>query len=304
MVHENSQGRDNVRAQQAGEPRALIVGCGYLGTVTARMLVAAGREVWATTRSRERWQTLESVVARLIQYDISGAEAGGTLPTQADAGPWDVFVMLTPSAIAPTMDVGRGYDHLLDAIGTLKPRRAVLVSSTGVYGEPAGATVTAETPAQAAGDRGARLLGIEDRWLEAGARYRVCRLAGIYGPGRVIGRQAVLNGDALPGDPDAWLNLIHVEDAAELVLRCAAADNAQRIELGSDGEPVKRGAYYAHLASLLGAQAPRFERKYRARSASKRCDPGSTMERLGWAPRYRGYRHGLADSIGADDINL
>lgn len=282
--------------------RALIIGCGYLGAVAARTLAAAGREVWATTRSRDRWKALEGVVANLIRYDIADPDTRSVLPLSSAGDRWDVFVMLTPSTIASALHAGGGFDQLLDTVGALNPRRAVIVSSTGVYGEQAGMTVTAETPPEPSGARGQRLLEIENRWLEAGPVHRVCRLAGIYGPGRVVGRQSVVNGDTLPGDPDAWLNLIHVEDAAELAVRCATNDNARAVELGSDGEPVKRAAYYAHLATLLGARSPEFASAQRARSGSKRCDPASTMKRLDWAPQYRDYRIGLADSLRADGV--
>jgi len=277
--------------------RALIIGCGYLGAVTARKLAAAGRhEVWATTRTRDRWEALATNCTRLLQYDISRAGSENVLADDFDPGSSDIFVMLTPSAIVPAMADG-GYGRLLEVIVTLNPRRAVLVSSTGVYGEQAGRTVTAATSPQPVGARGKQLLEIENRWLGAGARHRVCRLAGIYGPGRVVGRESLLNGTVLPGDPDAWLNLIHVEDAAELVIRCASADNAHAVELGSDGEPVSRKTYYTWLADRLGAAPPRFDPAQRARSGSKRCDPRATLGRLGWTPQYGDFRAGLAASL-------
>ena len=293
--------RVNARTPQASTARALIIGCGYLGAVTARMLAAAGqREVWATTRTRDRWEALGTGCTRLLQYDISRAGAENILPRDFDAGSSDVFVMLTPSAIGPALADG-GYSRLLEAIVTMNPRRAVLVSSTGVYGEQDGGIVTAETPPQPPGTRGKQLLDIENRWLGAGAQHRVCRLAGIYGPGRVVGRESLLNGAVLPGDPGAWLNLIHVEDAAELVIRCARADNAHAIELGSDGDPVSRKTYYTWLASLLGAAPPQFDPAQRARSGSKRCDPRATQQRLGWTPKYCDFRAGLAASLNAND---
>lgn len=294
---------DGVRgpeAQASLPPRALIIGCGYLGAVAARQLAAAGREVWATTRTRDRWEQLGACCARLIQYDIGRAGDEGALPAHNDAGSFDVFVMLTPSAIQPAIASG-GYRRLLEAVAALNPRRAVLVSSSGVYGEQTGGRVTAETPPRPVSARGAKLLDIENQWLAAGVQQRVCRLAGIYGPQRVIGRAALSRGEVLPGDPEAWLNLIHVEDAADLVIRCASVDNALAVELGSDGEPVSRGTYYTYLASVLGVAPPRFDRVRAARAGSKRCDPDSTLRRLGWTPKYQNYRAGLAASVDEDD---
>lgn len=293
-------GSAHERAAPASLPRALIIGCGYLGAVAARRLAIAGREVWATTRTRDRWEHLGAWCARLIQYDISRAGDAGALPAQKDAGAFDVFVMLTPSAIAPAIADG-GYRRLLEAVVALNPRRAVLVSSSGVYGEQAGGRVTAETPPQPVAARGTQLFDIENQWLAAGLQHRVCRLAGIYGPQRVIGRAALTRGEVLPGDPDAWLNLIHVEDAADVVIRCASVDNAHAVELGSDGEPVSRETYYTHVASLLGAAPPRFDRAQHARSGSKRCDPDSTLRRLDWTPKYGNFRAGLAASLDENE---
>src|SRR5262249_31940775 len=86
----------------------------------------------------------------------------------------------------------------------------------------------------------------------------VLRFAGIYGPGRVIRRQAIVAGEPLVGDPEKWLNLIHVADGAAAVH--AAADRAapgQTYNV-SDGTPVTRRDFYTTLAHLLGASEPRF----------------------------------------------
>lgn len=296
MTSEGAGERSRPDGAAAPPSCALIIGCGYLGAVAARLLAAAGCEVWATTRSRDRWTDLRFSCARLFEYDVRRIPEKDVLPVYDGPGCLDVFVMLTPSAIVPAMDTG-GYRRLIEAIGAMAPRRAVLVSSTGVYGEQAGGRITAETPPQAPAGRGQQLVSIENEWLAAGTHHRVCRLAGIYGPGRVIGRDTLINGDSLPGTAQAWLNLIHVEDAADLVIRCAGYAGAHDIELGSDGHPVSRGTYYATLASLLGVAPPRFDRERQARSGSKRCDPGSTMQRLSWSPRYRDYRAGLVASL-------
>ncbi len=278
------------------QPHGLIIGCGYLGAVAARRLADAGRAVWATTRTQGRWDQLAACCTRLTRFDITAAGNAGALPPSDTVGPFDVFVMLTPSAIVPAIATG-AYNRLIAAIAALNPRRAVLVSSTGVYGEQAGGSVTAETPPRPNSIRGKQLLEIETQWLGAGRQYRVCRLAGIYGPGRVIGREALRRGEALPGDPQAWLNLIHVDDAADLAIRCASTENAHAVELGSDNCAVSRDTYYSYLASLLGAGAPRFDPGRSARSGSKRCDPGSTLRRLDWHPQYQDYRAGLAASL-------
>ena len=42
----------------------------------------------------------------------------------------------------------------------------------------------------------------------------VLRFAGLYGPGRVVRRTLIEQGEPIPGDPDKLFNLIHIDDAA------------------------------------------------------------------------------------------
>src|SRR5262249_57188389 len=86
----------------------------------------------------------------------------------------------------------------------------------------------------------------------------ILRFAGIYGPGRLLGRQAVEAGEPLVGDPDRWLNLIHVEDGAAAVLAAEARGEPGAVYNVCDDRPVRRRAFYAELARLLGAPKPRF----------------------------------------------
>jgi len=278
--------------------RALIIGCGYLGTHTATALKARGCDVLATTRSDQRAAGLREAGLRVVRFDIASDRNRIEFPQAWKNLPFDAYFMLPPSTFAAVMESGAGFDRLLGELDAAPIRRALLVSSTAVYGAVHEGAVSAESSAEADDERGRRLVAIEDRWRRAGSRFRICRLAGLYGPGRVIGRRQVSNAETLPGDPEAWLNLIHIEDAAALVVACVSSEHAREIELGSDGHPVKRGDYYRYLARSLNAPQPRFDRSSAARIGSKRCDPASTMRRTGWRPRFPDFKRGL-DSIFA-----
>ena len=65
--------------------------------------------------------------------------------------------------------------------------------------------------------------------------------------------------------PDTYLNLIHVEDAAETVCAAAAGtpatiDVGPELFLVADGHPVLRRHYYGFVAEQIGAAAPTFTR--------------------------------------------
>src|SRR6185312_6222972 len=77
-----------------------------------------------------------------------------------------------------------GLRHLLEAAGAAAWRRVLLVSSSAVYGEHAGAWVDERTSTAPLAFNG-RILRDAEQWLAAQCPGSVVlRLAGLYGPGR------------------------------------------------------------------------------------------------------------------------
>jgi len=279
----------------------LIIGCGYLGRVVARQCQRLGVPVVLTTRSEERAKRLASEFGPVVhRLDLAQADAAAHLQA-VGLHAQRALVLLTPGALMDEAGGMAPLQHLCAGLATLPQlRRAVLSSSTAVYGDRAGQTVNADSACSAVSPRERRLLEIETHWLGSQGR-RVVRLAGLYGPGRVIGESGLSRAQAVDGDPDGWLNLIHIHDAASLVLRCLA-DHAgiAPIELGSDGTPVVRRTYYEFLAARMGCRRPAFSGAPAVRGgASRRCDPRLTVERTGWRPMYRDFRVGLAAELPA-----
>lgn len=235
---------------------ALIVGCGYLGRTLAPRLLARGVTVFGTTRSESHAQELARLGIRPMLVSVTRPVTFAALRPAIEAPALDVFYMVPPGRPgndpSPRNVVLGGIAHMVKQLRHARVRRAILVSSTAVYGQRGGRRVDADTPPQPNDQRGTFMLTGEQLWRDAGDAFYVVRLAGLYGPGRVIGLAAVREGSPLVGDPQALLNLIHVEDAAELLLAVATAKQPGRVELGCDGRPVLRRDYYAHLASLLG----------------------------------------------------
>ncbi|MEP6917218.1 MAG: SDR family NAD(P)-dependent oxidoreductase, partial [Acidobacteriota bacterium] len=122
----------------------------------------------------------------------------------------------------------------------------------------------------------------------------VLRLAGLYGPGRVPRSGDVSAGRTIAGSPDAYLNLIHVDDAARAVLAAAAAPLASSpVYVVSDGNPPSRGEYVGLLATRLGVAPPAFEG---GTGRGKRVRNARAVRELGLQIRYPSYREGLAAS--------
>lgn len=295
----------------AVSPTALIVGCGYLGMHTAARLLERGVSVFGTTRSETRAAQLAGLGIRPMLAHVTQPLTLAALRPALEADSLDVYYMVPPGrpgrSPTPRQTVLGGTAHVLKALRNsgANVRRAVLVSSSAVYGQSAGERVDADTEPAPGGERSRLLREGEKLWLNGGEAFYVLRLAGIYGPARIIGQEAVEQHAPLIGDPEALLNLIHVDDAVELLLAIMSADEPGRIELGCDGNPVPRLEYYTHLAERLGAPPPSVVDDEEAakrfglnverlrRSASKALDNIVTCRRTGWTPSYPTFRQGL-----------
>jgi nucleoside-diphosphate-sugar epimerase len=134
----------------------------------------------------------------------------------------------------------------------------VFASSTSVYGQTNGRWVDEDSPTEPADESGRVALEAERtaRALDPGVT--IVRYAGLYGPGRIIGRTGLERGEPIPGDPERYLNLIHVEDAAALAVAALDRGRAGRVYCASDDRPLPRRAYYSLVAKALSALAPRF----------------------------------------------
>jgi nucleoside-diphosphate-sugar epimerase len=208
-----------------------------------------------------------------------------------------VFVTLPPAGL-PRAAAGAVMLRLSAILQTVAITRIVVASSTAVYS--AADPVQVDSPIASADPRAATLLDIEAALRATAHEVCIVRLAGLYGPSRIIGREQLVRGEALPGTGSEWLNLVHVEDAARALVAAAYAPHAPRYALITDGVPVQRAAYYARLAALLGAAAPRYDGSPRRARTSRRCDPLPSWQALGVTPRYPSVLQTLEELVRAD----
>ena len=276
----------------------ILLGCGYLGTAVARLAVGRYRQIDAYVASATPRPELERAGISIHVGDIfSGATIASANLGSGVEHEKHALVMLPPSRIPAVKGAIGKLSDLLHAAGC---HRAVLISSTGVYAAGGGRFVSAESNNYGDTQRSVRLREIETEWLAAAETNSILRLAGIYGPGRVIGLQSLSAGKPVGGSPDAWLNLIHVEDAAELSLRCLGNSSA-RVELGADGNPVRRGEYYTYVAKSKNLAAPQFTGESLRNTESKRCDPSTSFRRLRFAPRFPDFKAGVDDAFAEEE---
>lgn len=249
----------------------LIVGCGYLGQRVAERWIAAGCRVHALTRSGSRAAELAARGIEPIVADVTIADTIRDLPEVATMF-WAVGFDRSAGTTARDVHVA-GLARVIAALPG--GPRIILSSSTGVWGNDDGGVVTEATPTSPSREAGRVLVEAETILRDhAPGRSTALRFAGLYGPGRLPRLDDLKAGRPIAADPDSWLNLIHVDDAAQVVCAVADAASPRPLYVVSDGRPIRRCDWYERLADASSSPAPTWDPAApRTRGADKRVDP-------------------------------
>jgi nucleoside-diphosphate-sugar epimerase len=257
--------------------KLFIFGMGYTSQVITARLRAAGWEVSGTGREGTvRFGERDAILAELA----AASHVLSSVPPGREGG--DPVLDIYGEALAAAPAGWIGY-----------------LSSTGVYGDTGGAWVD-ETAEVGSGRRSARTAA-DLAWQERfGARCRVFRLPGIYGPGRSAldrVRDGAAKRIALEGQV---FSRVHVEDIASGVI-AGMAGPAGVYNLGDD-EPSSQNAAIDEAARLLGVAPPPLQTLDEAAlspmalafyAENRRVANGKAKRVLGWRPEYPTYREGL-----------
>jgi len=289
--------------------QVIIVGCGYVGSRVAAAERARGARVLCLVRRPERAELLARQGLATHIADLDRPTTLGNLPS---AGALVYY-------FAPPPPQGRE-DPRIDSFlqnlaGRPAPRRIVLISTTGVYGDCAGAWVDETRPPAPRADRAHRRLDAEQRlqaWCErSGSQWAILRVPGIYGPGRLPRARLEAGSPVLAEALSPWSNRVHVDDLLTACLMAAHQPEAGGLYNVSDGTPTTMTDYFNRAADALGlprppqldAEAARRELSAGMRSylaESKRIDNRRMREELGVVLQYPDLAAGLAQSVAEE----
>ena len=231
----------------------LIAGCGYVGQRLALRL-RSQFDVTGLVRSAERAAELERLGIRALAIDFDRVRAGACLPERLDH---EAILYLTPPPVLGESDLR--LDRFLQ-LATVPPLTFVYVSTTGVYGDTAGAIVDESSAVQPRTDRGRRRVSAEEMtrvWCnERRVRRVVLRVPGIYGPDR-LPLERLRHYEPVVREREAGINnRIHVDDLVE-ACNCALANpEARGVYNVTDGRPLSSTAFINLVAKIAGLPAP------------------------------------------------
>ena len=278
----------------------IIAGLGYAGRAVAEAAAANGWRVIGTSRQPEAVKAPPGV--EVISFDAAG-------PAFAAASHW---LITTPPDEAGDPVLRR---HAA-ALASGNQRWIGYLSTTGVYGDRGGGTVDEATAPAPDQPRSQRRLAAEEAWRAARpahAALDLCRVGGIYGPGRApfaelragIARRVVKPGHSF--------SRIHRDDIAHAIMAAISTppEPGCRVLNFVADEPADSAAVMAEAARLLGMPPPPVVPFEEARAAmspmalsfwseNRRVANAATKAALGIEWRYPSYREGLAASLAEE----
>lgn len=278
------------------QPSLLFVfGLGYSAQQLARRLLAAGWQVAGTVRS-------EAKAAELRSQGIDARVWSGEGPVEVPEGAhWLITVPPGKEGCPAFLAVPKCPEL---------SRSVTYLSTTGVYGDMKGGWVTEWSEVFPGSPRAAARVTAEGQWLAyAGARARLVRLPGIYGPGRSAfdrlrdgtARRIVKDGQVF--------SRIHVDDIASGLEALMQRPDATGVFHLCDELPAPPQDVITYAAKLLGMPPPP-EIPFEAADLSpmaasfyaecKRVSNARAKAALNWHPAYPTYKEGLAAILAAE----
>jgi hypothetical protein len=234
--------------------RLLIAGCGDIGLRVARLASAAQVPTAALVRSADRAEQLQEQGLTAHLGDLDGTRPLRDIP----------FAGSTVLYLVPPPGGGHLDPRIRVFCGSVEPgeepRKIVYLSTSGVYGDCAGALVTEESPTNAQTMRARRRLDAESI-LRAWTRHRgialvVLRVTGIYGPGRLPLQRLRQGHPVLREEEAPFTNRIHADDLAQVCWAAAVKGEDGDIFNVSDGQPGTMTEYFNAVADAGGLPRP------------------------------------------------
>lgn len=279
----------------------LIVGCGAVGRRVVTQTVGHHQPVIGIVRSSESAAMCAEHNITVMIVDLDAAP----LPPIPSLGA-KVFYFAPPPTNGGTDTRMTGFLTACARDG--EPERIVAISTTGVYGDCAGAWVDEARTPNPTTDRARRRWDAEQQlrnWRErTGGELVILRVAGIYGPGKLPLQRLRQGLPMIPENEAPWTNRIHIDDLATV---CSAAMNRGRdgaVYNVSDGAPGNMADYFNQVADRAGLPRPPVVSRSGARAKlsagllsylaeSRRLNNRKMLAELGVTLRYPSLTSGL-----------
>jgi nucleoside-diphosphate-sugar epimerase len=229
-----------------------LIGCGDIGQRIAACELAQNHSFLAVVRSSKSLVLCQSAGLNTQQVDFDSSKLED-FEIAKDA----VVIYLVPPP-----GEGKKDSRLAAFLARIRqqPKKIVLISTTGVYGDCQGNWIDENTIVAPGTDRARRRLDAElqiIRWATTYDRsYMILRVPGIYAQDR-LPLERLRKGLPVLCDHEApFTNRIHAEDLARISLLVAERELSSGVINVCDGNPCTMTEYFNQIASAVGLPLP------------------------------------------------
>jgi len=279
------------------KPSILILGCGYLGRRLAQQALSAGHKVDALSRNRA---TIAELNAMGIHKGVSSYLHSKDWHRQFIPSDYHVVYITVGSSESTPEGYRQSYiDGLKSALDWSEGFRGRLIftSSTSVYADSNGDWIDEMTAPAPRDWRGETILDTEKLLTShSSAQTTAFRLGGIYGPER---NRFLLTQKPLPETSDYYLNLVHVQDAADALFKAGLINHPlSPVYNLTDNHPFTRSELQSYVQEHYPDRLlPSVNGSRQSRSVNRRIRADLVQQHLGWTPNYASVFEALVDLV-------
>ncbi len=234
--------------------RVLLIGCGDVALRTAGLLRGRAR-LYGLTRSPDDAPRLR---AHGIVPIVGDLDRPATLD-RLRAAPFAVLHFAPPPSEGRDDPRTRGLIAALARARSI-PQRFVYISTSGVYGDCAGARVAETRPRRAQTPRARRRVAAEDRLREwakhHGVALAILRAPGIYTETRLPVERLKHGTPTLAPEDDVYTNHIHADDLARATVAALFRAKPNRAYNVTDDAEMKMGGWFDAVADAFHLPRP------------------------------------------------
>ncbi|MFO8148428.1 MAG: SDR family NAD(P)-dependent oxidoreductase [Bacteroidota bacterium] len=235
-----------------------LLGCGWLGLPLSEKLLEEGHIIKGSTTSMEKLSKLSEV--GLIPYRIKLFAEGVQGDLSAFLEDSELLIIDIPPGLRNNPDanfIGK-IGRLKDFIKKSSIKKVLFVSATSVYEDTEEFPVYTEDDSPNGTAENSLQLKSAENELKNSEQYEttIVRFGGLFGPGR--NPVAYLSGKKDVKDPNAPVNLIHLEDCISIISKIIEKEAWGATFNAVYPEHPTKAAYYSRIAEEKNLAVPEF----------------------------------------------
>ena len=230
-----------------------IIGCGWLGYALAKKLLNDKYRVIVTTQNEEKKQKLlkDGIDAELLSLPVNETEVMLLSVFNHKA----LIISITPQIRQGRNDYPEKVAQIIKMAELGKVEKVILLSSTAVYNGLTG-LVDEQSILDMSANKVDIITAAEKAAINFSGTTVILRLAGLVGPERHPGR--FLEGKKVLAEPEAFINLIHQDDAVGVLMELIDEENINGTYNAVSATQTSKKDYYTAAASALSLPLPEF----------------------------------------------